>query len=64
MYARVARFEAAHGDALRRAAAEIDSQAASGPPEGVPAKCLVMLIDRESGRSLAVSLFETVDLRI
>jgi len=64
MYARVARWEGAEGEALRRSAEEISSRAASGPPEGVPAKGLLMLVDPDSGRSLAVSLFETMeDLR-
>ncbi len=61
MYARVAKFEGAKGDALRRSAEEMKSQAASGPPEGVPAKGFLMLIDPDSGRSLAVVLFETQD---
>ena len=64
MYARVARWEGAQGDALRRSAEDIDSQAASGPPEGVPAKGFLMLIDPDSGRSIGVMLFETEeDLR-
>jgi|SRR5215210_1465576 len=64
MYARVARFEGATGDALRRASEEINSQSASGPPEGIPAKGFLMLIDPDSGRSMAISLFETEeDLR-
>ena len=61
MYARVARWEGAQGDALRRSAEEINAQAAAGPPEGVPAKGFLMLIDPDSGRSLAVALFETED---
>jgi hypothetical protein len=61
MYARVARWEGANGDALRRSADEINAEAASGPPEGVPATGFLMLIDPDSGRSLAVSLFETED---
>jgi hypothetical protein len=61
MYARVARWEGAEGDALRRSAGEMSSEAASGPPEGVPAKGFMMLIDPESGRSLAIALFETED---
>jgi hypothetical protein len=61
MYARVARWEGADGDALRRSADEINADAASGPPEGVPATGFLMLIDPDSGRSLAVSLFETED---
>jgi hypothetical protein len=64
MYARVARWEGAEGDALRRSADEIGSRAASGPPPGVPATGFMMLIDPDSGRSLAVALFETEeDLR-
>jgi hypothetical protein len=61
MYARVARWEGAEGDALRRSADEIRSQAAAGPPPGVPAKGFTMLIDPASGRSLAIALFETED---
>ena len=61
MYARVARWEGAEGEALRRSAEQINAQAASGPPEGVPAKGFLMLIDPGSGRSLAVALFETED---
>ena len=61
MYARVAKFEGAQGEGLRRAAADIGSRVASGPPEGVPAKGFLMLIDPDSGRSLSVSLFETED---
>ena len=61
MYARVARFEGAQGDALRREAADISSRAASGPPEGVPATGFLMLIDPDGGRSVAISLFETED---
>ena len=61
MYARVARFEGAQGDALRREAEDIGARAATGPPEGVPATGFLMLIDPDSGRSLAISLFETDD---
>jgi hypothetical protein len=64
MYARVAKFEGAKGDALQRSAEDIKSRAPSGPPEGVPAKGFLMLIDPDSGRSLAIALFETEeDLR-
>ena len=61
MYARVARFEGAKGDALRREAEEITKRAPSGPPEGVPATGFLLLIDPDGGRSLAISLFETED---
>ena len=64
MYARVARFEGAEGDALRREAEDIASRAPSGPPEGVPATGFLLLIDPDGGRSLGISLFETEeDLR-
>jgi hypothetical protein len=64
MYARVARFEGAEADALRRSAEEVNAQAASGPPPGVPAVGFTMLIDPESGTSLGIALFETEeDLR-
>ncbi len=62
MYARVARWEGAQADALRRSAEEIKGQ--PGPPEGVPAKGFTMLIDPDSGTSLGIALFETEeDLR-
>jgi len=59
MYARVARWEGADPHALAAAAAEIDERSESGPPEGVPAKGLLMLVDRVNGRAMAVTLFET-----
>jgi hypothetical protein len=64
MYARVARWEGAEGDALRASAEEMSSNTPSGPPEGVPAVGFTMLIDPDTGRSLAIALFETEeDLR-
>lgn len=64
MYARVARWEGSNGDLLRQAAQEINAEAPSGPPPGLPAKGLLMLIDPDNGRSLAIALFETEeDLR-
>ena len=64
MYARVARFEGGEGDAIRQNAREIASRAESGPPEGVPAKGFLLLIDPDNGRGLGISLFETEeDLR-
>jgi hypothetical protein len=46
---------------MRSSADEINSQAAAGPPEGVPAKAFLMLIDPDGGKTLAISLFETED---
>jgi hypothetical protein len=64
MYARVARWEGAEAETIRRTAAMISSEAASGPPPGVPAKGFTLLIDPDGGRVLAVALFETEeDLR-
>ena len=61
MYARVTRWEGAEADRLRSTAEEINAQAASGPPPGVPAKAFMMLIDPENGRNLSIVLFETED---
>jgi hypothetical protein len=63
MYARVARWEGADAETLEQTATEIRKQAAAeqGPPEGVPAKGLLLLNDSGTGRSLAISLFETED---
>ena len=61
MYARVARWEGADAQTLDDTAAQIRSQSDSGPPEGVPAKAFLLLNDRDGGRSLAVTLFETED---
>jgi hypothetical protein len=64
MYARVARWEGADAEALRESGEEMGRRAPEGPPPGVPAKGFLMLIDPDSGRSLAISLFETEeDLR-
>ena len=64
MYARVAKWEGAEAEQMRAAAQGINAEAASGPPEGLPAKGLMLLIDPEGGRSMAISLFATEeDLR-
>jgi hypothetical protein len=64
MYARVAQWEDGEADAIRRAGQQINSDAASGPPEGVPAKGFLLLIDPDNGRSIGIGLFETQeDLR-
>jgi hypothetical protein len=59
MYARVAKWEGAEAEAMRSSAEEMKERAPEGPPEGVPAKGFMMLIDPDSGRSLAIALFET-----
>jgi hypothetical protein len=59
MYARVAKWEGADAETMRRSAEEINSRADSGPPEGVPSKGIMILIDPDNGRGMAVGLFET-----
>lgn len=59
MYARVARWEGADAANLRESVEQIRADAGSGPPEGVPAKGLLLLHDLEGGRAIAISLFET-----
>jgi hypothetical protein len=59
MYARVVTFEGGTPEAIDQAAAQIRSEAVSGPPEGVPAKQFLLLNDKGSGRSLVIMLFET-----
>ena len=58
MFARVATFEGGN-------AAEIDGtieqMRAGGRPDGVPATEFLLLVDRGSGKTLAVTLFETED---
>jgi hypothetical protein len=65
MYARVARWEGADGQALRRSSEELATRASTGgPPPGVPATALLMLFDSDSGTSMAITLFDTEeDLR-
>jgi hypothetical protein len=43
---------------MRQTAEQINADASGGPPEGVPATGLLMLIDPENGRGMAVTLFE------
>ena len=61
MYARVARWEGADGDALRQSAEQMKAEAGQGPPPGVPATGFMMLMDPDNGRSLGIVLFETED---
>jgi hypothetical protein len=64
VYARVARWEGAEAQAVRDTANRIRSEADPGPPEGVPAKGFLLLIDPDNGRSMGITLFETMeDLR-
>jgi hypothetical protein len=59
MYARVVRWEGGEAEAMKSSAAEIRERSADGPPEGVPAKGLVILNDTDNGRAMAIAFFET-----
>ena len=63
MYARVVKWDGGTADAIRSTTQEIQSQSASGPPEGVPGKGFLLLADPEHGHVLAVTLFETPEDR-
>jgi len=59
MLARVVSWEGGQAEAMEQSAAQIRDDAGSGPPEGVPAKGLLLLHDKENGKAIAISLFET-----
>jgi hypothetical protein len=61
MYARVATWEGGERDQVRSMAEEMNKRAESegGPPEGVPAKGLLLLHSEDGSKVLAISLFET-----
>jgi hypothetical protein len=59
MYARVARWEGADGQTVRRSYDELRQRAEGGPPDGVPAVGLLALFDGDSGTNLAITLFAT-----
>ena len=59
MYARVVTWQNGEADAIRANAAAIEERSAGGPPEGVPAKGLMFLMDPDNGGVLIVTLFET-----
>ena len=61
MYARVARWEGADAAQMREAVEAI--KASGGPPEGVPAKGILVLSDPDGGRAMFVGLFETEEDR-
>lgn len=63
MFARVATFEGER-EQLSRMVDEIRRDSESGPPEGVPAKEFLLLSARETGKLVAIALFESEgDLR-
>jgi hypothetical protein len=64
MHARVATFEGGDPAKVRETIAQIDQQAESGPPEGVPSTGLLILNKPDDGKTIAIGLFATEeDLR-
>jgi hypothetical protein len=61
MYARVATWEGGDREKVHAMVERIQQQADEhgGPPEGVPAKGLLVLHDEDGSKVLAISLFET-----
>ena len=55
MFARVVSWEGADPATLGPMLDEIKSQAAAGPPEGVPASGMLLLSDREAGRTMMIA---------
>ncbi|MGZ4334127.1 MAG: hypothetical protein ACXVZ2_12875 [Gaiellaceae bacterium] len=61
MFARVATFEGADSAEID---GTVEQMRAGGRPEGVPATAFYLLVDRGSGKTLGITLFETEeDLR-
>jgi hypothetical protein len=61
MLARVVRLEGADAESIESAAAAIRADSDDGPPEGVPAKEMMLLTDVDGGRTMAIMLFETAE---
>ena len=61
MFARVVTWEGADPEVLDSTTAAIRERVESegGPPEGVPATGMLMLTDRERGKTLMIALFAT-----
>jgi len=59
MYARVVTWEGGDADAIRSSAAQINEQAAEGPPEGLPAVGFLLLISEDERGAVGITLFET-----
>ena len=58
MHARVATWEGGDPDRTRASIDQIKERAASGPPEGVPATGLLVLLSEGGDKVLSISLFE------
>lgn len=61
MLARVTTFEGGTEEGIRRATEQLQSDASSGPPEGIKSNGLTMLFDTQSGRMMFIGLFANED---
>ncbi len=61
MHARVATFEGGDPANIDQQIETMRQESVSGPPEGVPATEFLFLVDRDAGKIMAVTLFETED---
>ena len=59
MYARVTRFTGADADSIQRMVGNFE--AAEGPPPGVPAGRVKLLVDEKQGTVVVIGFFETED---
>ena len=62
MYVRIARFEGGDLADADQAVARVKEQMQGDPPAGLEgAKRLIMLVDRQNGRGLGLTFFDTED---
>jgi hypothetical protein len=61
MHARVATFELADQSKIDEEIESMRRESGSGPPEGIPAKEFLLMVDKPGGKVIAVTLFETED---
>lgn len=58
MFARIATFEGGDAGLIDET---VEEMKASGRPEGVPATEFLLLVDRDGGKTLGITLFATED---
>ena len=61
MYVRVASWEGVSPESISEAVQNVEGR--EGPPEGVPAKRLIILGNEEAGKLMMIPFFETEDDR-
>jgi uncharacterized protein YcgI (DUF1989 family) len=64
MHARVATFELADPSKIDQEIESMRQESGAGPPEGIPAKEFLVMVDKPGGKVISITLFETEeDLR-